>query len=285
MFTNLSVGAIGIRGASLPEALELARTAGFQGIDFSIAEAERLADEKGVEYVRGLFEAAGVRPGCWGLPVDWRGDEAKYQEDLRRLPKLAALGVALGCNRTATWMPPASDERPFAENLDWHIGRYRPIAQVLRDQGCRIGIEFIGPKTLRAGKRHEFIHTMGGLLELAAAIGTGNVGLLLDAWHLYTSGGCVEDVRKLSNADVVTVHVNDAPAGVPVDQQIDNVRCLPLETGVIDVAGFLKALASIGYDGPVTPEPFSQRVNALPPQEAVQVTAEAMRKAWQAAGL
>ena len=285
MFTNLSAGAIGIRGASLPETLDLARSAGFEGVDFSIGEAARLVDERGLEPVCGLFRSAGVRPGSWGLPVDWRGDEAKYQEGLRELPRLAALGVALGCNRTATWMLSWSDERPFAENFEWHVARFRPIARILDEQGCRFGIEFLGPKTLRAGKRYEFVHTLDGLLELARAIGTGNVGLLLDAWHLYTAGGTAEDVRSLTSADVVTVHVNDAPAGVPIDEQVDNVRCLPMETGVIDLPGFLSALASIGYDGPVTPEPFSRRVNALPPQEAARVTAEAMRRAWRAAGL
>ncbi len=285
MFANLSAGAIGIRGATLADTLRLARLGGFEGVDFAIEEAARLADEHGVEHVRDLFQNAGVRPGSWGLPVDWRGDEAKYQESLRRLPRLAAVGAAIGCNRTATWLPSWSDDRPFAENLEFHVARFRPIAQALAEHGCRLGLEFLGPKTLRAGHRYEFIHTLDGLLDLAKAIGTGNVGLLLDAWHLYTAGGSADDVRKLTNADVVTVHVNDAPAGIPVDEQVDNVRCLPAETGVIDLAGFLRALAAIGYDGPVTPEPFSKRVNALPPEEAVRVTGEAMRRAWQAAGL
>jgi hypothetical protein len=40
-----------------------------------------------------------------------------------------------------------------------------------------------------------------------------------------------------------------------------------------------------GYDGPVTPEPFSQRLRALPPTEAVQETGQAMHRIWQAAGL
>jgi predicted xylose isomerase-like sugar epimerase len=54
---------------------------------------------------------------------------------------------------------------------------------------------------------------------------------------------------------------------------------------VIDNVNFLKCLQEIGYDGPVTPEPFSQRVNALPPAEAARVTAEALNKVWTAAGL
>ena len=45
MFKNLSPGAIGIRGYSLGQSIELAAQTGFGGIDFSIREASELADE------------------------------------------------------------------------------------------------------------------------------------------------------------------------------------------------------------------------------------------------
>ena len=284
MFTNLSTGAIRVR-ATLPEAIALASKHGFAGIDFSVQEAAQLVEAGGLQRVRSLFDKAGVKPGCWGLPVDWQGDEAKYQDDLKALPKLAALGRQLGCTRTATWMLSFSDSRPYAENFEWYVRRSRPIAEILRGEGCRWGIEFIGPKTLRDGKAFEFIYTQDGLMDLARAIGTGNVGLLLDIWHWYTAHGTLADLRKLTNADVVTVHLNDAPAGIPIDEQIDSVRCLPMESGVIDTAGFLKALIAIGYDGPVTTEPFSKKLADMTPDEACRVTADSMRKAWQAAGL
>lgn len=287
MFKNLSVGAIGIREMALPEQIALAQQTGFAGIDFDIREAARLAEAHGVEYVRDLFAQAGVKPGQWGLPVAWNKDD-QWEADLAELPRLAAVGRALGCTRTATWCPPASDTRPFAENFAWHMARFRPIAQVLQDAGCRLGIEFIGPKTLRADRKYEFICTLDGMMELAAAIGTGNVGLLLDAWHLYTSGGTAADLDKIRADDIVTVHVNDAPAGVPRDALVDHVRRLPMETGVIDLPAFMRKLAQLGYDGPVTPEPFSERVNQIAsqdPLQAAQITAQAMDQLWQASGL
>jgi len=63
------------------------------------------------------------------------------------------------------------------------------------------------------------------------------------------------------------------------------VRCLPGETGVINLVGFLKALRDIGYNGPVTPEPFSEKVNRMEPEEAVKVTGEALKRVWELAGL
>ncbi len=285
MFKNLMPGAIGIRNCSLAEAVDLAARTGFEGIDFSIREAAQLADDQGQDHVRALFSEAGIRPGQWGLPVRWQDDE-NWQDDLKDLPALAALGKELGCTRTATWCPPASDEREFAENLAWHVARFRPIADILKDHDCQFGIEFIGPKTSRARRKHEFIYTLEGMMEMAEKIGTGNVGLLLDAWHLYTSGGSVDDLDKISAEDVVTVHVNDAPTERSVEEQIDNDRRLPMETGVIDLPGFMQKLAAMGYDGPITPEPFSRRINAIEnPLEAAQLAAHYMDKLWQAAGL
>ena len=284
MFKNLNPGMIGVK-ATLAESIEYARRYGFLGVDFSISEALTLADQIGIDGVRALFEDAGVFPGSWSFPINYRTDEATWREGLMALPRQAEFALEVGCTRTATGILPASDERSFYDNFTFHTDRLRPAAQILSDYGCRLGLEFIGPKTLRVGRKYNFLHTMDGMLALSAAMGTNNVGLLLDIWHLYTAHGDLADLRKLTRNDVVVVHVNDAPAGIGVDEQIDNVRTLPAETGVLDIAGFLRALRDIGYDGPVTAEPFSQRVRDMAPEEAIKATAAAMDKAWQQAGL
>ena len=230
MYATIGPDALGIRGLPLSEAIALARDAGFAGLAFDSRAAARAVDEHGLAAVQDQFARAGVKPALWNLPVAWRDDD-QWEADLRELPRLAATARELGATRTTTYMPSGSDERPFRENFDWHVARLRPIAEVLREEGCRFGIEFIGPRTYRAAFRHEFIHTLDGVMELIAAIGTGNVGVLLDSWHLYTSGGTLADLERLTNQDVVVVHVNDAPAGIARDEQIDTVRTLPMETG------------------------------------------------------
>lgn len=282
-----SPGAVGIRGLDLAEQIALTAKAGFDSLIFDVREAAALADRRGADEVKGLFARAGVAPGGWGLPVAWQNDH-QWRDDLRDLPRLAALGRALGSDRVFTWVPPGSNERAEAENFAWHVERFRPIAEVLGAEGCRLGLEFIGPKTSRARFTHAFIYTMDGMLELARTISTGNVGLLLDAWHVYTAGGSMTDLDRLTAADVVVAHVNDAPPGLPIEEQNDHIRALPGETGVIDLAGFMSRLSQMGYVGPVMPEPFSARLNQRAPTDPEGVareTAASMDWLWRAGGL
>jgi len=284
MFRNMNPGAIGIKG-SMAEVLPLARDAGFEGIDLNVRQAGSIAKEKSIDEVQRMFADAGMRMGGWGLPVDFRKDEETHQQGLQQLPELAKIGRALECTRVPTWVRPVSDELAFKENFELHARRLRGCAEILRDHGCWLGLEFVAPKTSRIGHKYEFIHDLPGMLELCDEIGTGNVGLLLDCWHWYTAHGTIEQIRSLRPEQVVYVHVNDAPAGVAVDEQIDSVRCLPGATGVIDIAGFLKALAEIGCTAPVTPEPFVKELREMPAAEAAKTVGETMDKIWQAGGL
>ena len=229
-----------------------------------------------------IFEQAGVRPGGWGLPLNWR--EPYDQSALAELGQQAAVAAQLGCTRVTTWLMPGSNDRPFRENFAFHVAQLLPVAQVLADHGCRLGLEFIGPRTMRDSHRYGFIYSPEGMLCLAEAIGA-NVGLLLDCWHWYTAVGSLADIRTLRAEDIVYVHVNDAPSGIAVEAQLDQVRRLPGATGVIDIAGFLRALRELGYDGPVTPEPFDKQLAALPADEACKIARDSMRQIWQAAGL
>ena len=281
MFSNLSPGAIGIR-TGLEESVALAAKHGWAGCDLPAAEAVELAAERSVDDVAAIFSQAGVRPGGWGLPLNWR--EPYDQAALDALSRQAAVAAKLGCTRVYTWLSPGSNERPFRENFAFHVAQLLPIAQVLAEHGCRLGLEFIGPRTLRESLRYGFIYSPEGMLCLAEAIGA-NGGLLMDSYHLYTAVGSLADIRALRAEDIVYVHVNDAPQDVAVEAQLDLVRRLPGATGVIDIAGFLQVLREIGYDGPVTPEPFDKSLAALTPDDACAAARDSLRTIWRTGGL
>lgn len=284
MYKNLSPGAVGI-GGSTEELAALAQKHGFGGLDLNAGQAADLMEKGELDSLKQLYASHGLRPGGFGLPVDFRKDEAAFEEGLAGLGRLARAAAAVGCLRCPTWILPASDELPFDENFELHRRRLKACAEALGEHGVWLGLEFVGPKTSRAGKKHEFIWDMAGMLELADAIGTGNVGLLLDCWHWYTSEGSVDDILALRPEQVVYVHVNDAPAGVPLDEHIDNQRAMPGETGVIDIAGFLGALKQIGYDGSITAEPFSPELNAMADDQAAAAVSASLGAILAQAGI
>jgi sugar phosphate isomerase/epimerase len=266
MYTTLATGAIGVQFSSLAEAVAGASRHGFAGLEVSAAQLADFVEGHGVEAGRALFESGRVKAAVFGLPVNWRGSDVDFAQSMAGFPRLAKAAKAVGCTRTATWIMPCSNEREMAENLCFHIARLKPVARILAEHGISLGLEFIGPKTLRDSQKHPFIHTMEEMLTMGTEIGS-NVGLLLDSFHWFTSHATGEDLLRLRAEQIVYVHLNDAATGVEIDQQMDNVRDLPGATGVIDIKMFLRAIDKIGYDGPVAVEPFKKDLALLKDDE------------------
>jgi len=278
MTMDLVCGAIGV-SANQREAAELAARHGFESVGadggyLAGLSAGQLAD------FQGWMKEKKVVFGAAGLGLEFRQDQSKFEEGLKTLPGIAAGSHRAGVDRMGTWLMPSSRTMTYVQNFRQHTARLREVAKILKDHGVRLGLEYVGPKTSWASSRYPFIHTLGELKELISEIATGNVGVVLDSWHWWNAGDTVEDLLALKAADVVAVDLNDAPAGIPKEQQADGRRELPCATGVIDVAAFFNALNQIGYDGPVRVEPFNQVVNKMSREEACAAAATSLRKAF-----
>jgi sugar phosphate isomerase/epimerase len=225
------------------------------------------------------MKAKGLAWGAAGLPVEFRSDDAKFRASLVGFPKLSGALQRAGVDRVGTWISPGHSQLTYLENFRQHAQRLREVAQMLRDRGQRLGLEYVGTPTARQGRRYPFIHSMREAQELIAEIGTGNVGLVLDSWHWWTARETEADLLALKAADVISVDLNDAPAGIPLEQQQDGKRELPCATGVIPVAAFLGALQQIGYDGPLRAEPFNKALNDLPDDAACAAVIAALHQA------
>lgn len=264
----------------LAQYITLAQKFGFGGVDFSIDEAIKLGAELGINSVKALFDEAGVQPAVFGLPIDWRGSNDGFAQGLAGLEEKARAAQALGATRTCTWLPPAIDGDPVQFRSQTR-DRFRQITTVLGDYNIRLGLEWVGPYTLRHGPkamgRNEFIWNMPGLLELIADIDAphDNVGLLADSFHWFTTGATAQDMEALRPEQIVYVHINDAP-DKPRDAQMDGERLQPGD-GVIDLRRFLGALEAIGYDGPVASEVLGSTLGELGPDEATRRCMEAIR--------
>lgn len=263
---------------SLENMIDFCKIGGFDCIALNSAlVSEMPADEFKAE----MFECF-VAPGAWGLPVSWRGSADDFNASLELFPAQCATMLAVGATRCATWIMPGSNDMDTAEYRKLHIDRLTPIAKILADHGMSFGMEFIGPKTLRDSLKYEFVYKMEDMLDLGSDIGD-NVGLLVDAFHLYTSGGKMSDLAKIPAEKIVLVHINDAKDGRTIDEQIDGERELPCATGVIPIGEFMAALRSTGYHGPVEAEPFDASLKLLENDaDRVRKTGEAVSRAFRA---
>lgn len=278
MKISLNCGNIGVN-ADLLTAINLAKKYGFEAIDWGANAIASLTKDE-LDRVVGLMKESNLVWGATGLTVDFRGDESRFKEGLDKLPAIAKALKTAGLTRMTTWISPTHPRLGFDENFKLHKERFAQIAKVLKDFDIQFGVEYVGTKTSRQRGGNLFIYNMKQALELIEATGAENIGLVLDSWHWWQADENVEDILKLKGKNIVAVDLNDAPSGIPKDKQQDNRRELPAATGVIDLKGFLRALAQINYDGPVRAEPFNQPLNNMDNDDACSATIIAMKKAF-----
>ncbi|MEQ8532666.1 MAG: TIM barrel protein, partial [Imperialibacter sp.] len=183
------------------------------------------------------------------------------------------------------WIISSHGTLTYNENMRQHASRLGECAKIMNDYGIRLGLEYLGMRTLVAGNRYTFISSMKEGKELIAAIGTGNVGFVLDSFHWYCANDTLEDIKTLAPSDIITADINDARAGFKREEQQDRKRELPLATGVINMKDFLQGLIDIGYDGPVRTEPFNQALNELENDEALATNMAAVKKSLALVGM
>jgi sugar phosphate isomerase/epimerase len=278
-YAILSLGRLGLH-ASFPESVELAAKHGFEGLDPDAGYLASL-DDAALHRLLNDLQKRNLKFGAAGLPVEFRKDPDTFNSDLKKLPATAAVLQRAGIWRVSTWILPCSDDLTYLQNFRQHAERLRLCAQVLADQGQMLGLEYVSPRTLWRSQKHPFIHTLSEMKELVVAIGTDNLGIQLDSWHWFNAQETQHDLLTLRGQDVITVDLNDAPAGLTLDQYRDNSRELPAATGVIPVKQFLDALLQIGYDGPIQAEPFNAALRALPLEQACAAASDAMKKAFR----
>ena len=271
-------GSIGVAVKSQRELNDLAHRHRFEAVEPRAEEIAAMAPSQ-LDELKADLGAKRLAWAAAGLAVDFRKDDAVFSAGMAKLPAWAAALQRAGVTRVGTWISPTHGQLTYRENFRLHTVRLAEIARVLEGHGLRFGLEYVGTQLSLVGNRYPFLHTMAEARELIAEIGVRNVGLVLDSWHWWQAGDKAADITALKDADVVSVDVNDAPAGLAKGQQKDGERELPLATGVIDLAGFLQALSVIGYDGPMRAEPFNKPLNALENEPACEAVSAAMQRA------
>ncbi|MDW3652488.1 MAG: sugar phosphate isomerase/epimerase family protein [Bacteroidia bacterium] len=275
---SLNAGSIGVSGNQL-EVLDYAIKYGFEAMTCNTKDLLSM-DARQTDELVDKMKAKSISWGSAGLPLDFRKDEATYQQGLKALPKAAKAMEEVGASRMNTWIMPTQADRTYRANFELHQKRIKEISNILGHHGIRFGLEYVGPKTLMSRDKYSFIRTMAELKELIEAVDEDNLGFILDSFHWFCAGESAADILSLENKDIVAVDLNDARAGISADDQIDGKRELPGASGEIDLKSFLQALTQLGYDGPVRAEPFNKVLWDMENDDALAATYKAMSESF-----
>ncbi len=250
------------------------------GIPSSLLENPQKATEE-----TAWLQELGLGWGLLPMTADfyhWDLTDEAFERALELLKQRAEIAARIGVTHAYNHVWPTSP-RPFDENFEWHVRRVKAVSTVLQNCGIRYGLEFLGPHELRTWQKYEFVHSLAGVLAIADAADR-IAGIAFDTFHWYCStGGCMDDLLYMANHTerLVAVHLNDAVAGVPYDEQKDMQRRLPMESGVIDAADILKRFRSAPCDALYMIEPFEPGrtlFHAMSAEEAVRTAAEIFEK-------
>ncbi len=246
MYKNMSLG-IFSEGTGLREKLRLASVGGFEGVDIDIKEATALLEKYSPAYVKGMIDSFNLKAGAWTLPFAVDAEEDVYAEGMKNLERYVRTAKEINVLRVLV----AGGASPDKTRANLCRERFAFLTKLLKKDGCTVALDCPG----------------GCNADMEDA------GLVLNArrWHL--SGGSVEDLKKISKDRVVYVRLGD----VSVDK---TGMYLPGETGVVDLAGFLSALAEIHYDGPVAPELPDRNLLTLPEEMAVRFLGGSLLRVW-----
>jgi sugar phosphate isomerase/epimerase len=108
------------------------------------------------------------------------------------------------------------------------------------------------------------------VLAICRGSGAKNGGIMLDNLHLQRTATPPEDiVRKIGRDIPLGVEINDGTLAMPVNlpDSVVNKRLLPGD-GEFDIAAFLHAVWTQGYDGPVGVEVLNEYIRKWPLETA-----------------
>lgn len=283
MKISLMPGTVGIN-VNTYELLDLAIKNKFESIYPLINDLKKMSTMELSDYLDKMVSNS-ISFDVSILPVDFSQTDSVFNNGIKVLKDYCKVMRKIDSVGFCRWIMPTSNNLTYLKNFKIHKERLKECAKIIGDNDMKLGLEFVGPKTLMARDQFSFIRTINELRELISEIDERNVGYQLDTFHLYCANHSIEDLRFLNKDDIIMCQLNDAVNGRTRDEQIDLERNLPGKTGLIDTAPFLNFLQEVGYDRTVSAEPFNKDLNKMNNEEAAKITYDSIKNSFVNAGV
>ncbi|MCW2338885.1 sugar phosphate isomerase/epimerase [Sphingobium sp. B2D3A] len=247
---------------NIRDRIECASRAGFTGMGFWHSDLAVLRERHGFAEVKAMLAANGIAH----IEVEWLNDwyctgERRAASDESRALLLDA-AEALGANHIKV-----ADLDNDGTPLDRMTEEFATLCAQAAERGTKILFEM-----LPAGFSH--LPSLDHVLSLTRGAGAKNGGIMIDNLHVVRTGTTLADlVEKLTPQDLIGVEINDGVLAKPVDfmDSVINRRRLPGD-GEFDIVGFLRAIWSLGYDGPIGVEVMHEYFREWPLDRMAEVS-------------
>jgi sugar phosphate isomerase/epimerase len=228
--------------------VEVAAQAGFTGMGFWHTDILEIRKRYSFEDMRHILDANGIVNIEVEWLLDWfcTGARKAASDEIRKLLLDAAEILRARHIKIGDLGNDCADVPRMTE-------AFAPLCRQAAERGTTVLLELLPAQFSRAP-------SLDQVLAITRGSGAANGGIMLDNLHLQRCGiGPDEIVRKLRPSDLMGVEINDGALAMPLkfEDSVVNKRLLPGD-GEFDIAGFLRAVWSVGYDGPIGVEVLNE---------------------------
>jgi sugar phosphate isomerase/epimerase len=230
--------------------VETAAGAGFTGMGFWHADILEIRKKYSFKDMKHILDANGIVDVEVEWLLDWycTGARRAASDEIRALLLEAAEILRARHIKVADLGNDCADVARMTE-------AFAPLCRQAAERGTNILFEMLPAQFSRAP-------SLDQVLAITRGSGAANGGIMLDNLHLQRIGiGSGEIAGKLKPGDLIGVEINDGTLAVPLkfEDSVVNKRLLPGD-GEFDIAAFLQALWTVGYEGPIGVEVLNEYI-------------------------
>jgi 2-keto-myo-inositol isomerase len=244
--------------------------AGFRALELWATKVERYLVHHSLADLKALFADKGIAPITLNSIefIAFRGSNLHLIQS--RCHELGKVAQAVGCPTIVVVPSPTPDrEMPWSQVVDEYMRVLRDLSDIAGGYDIQLAFEFLGFGWCS-------VRTPRAAFEIIQKVDRGNVGMTIDAAHLYTGGGPLSELDQLDPRRILAFHLDDLE-DTPKEAITDGTRLLP-GLGVVPLDEICARLKAIGYDGLCSIELFRPEYWEWDPKElAVKARTEALK--------
>ncbi len=243
--------------------------AGFKALEVWATKMDQYLTHHALAELNALFADHSITPSAINSIefIAFRGQD--YTRIQARCHELCRIAQAIHCPTIVVVPSPTPDRNlAWADIVTEYVTVLRDLGEIAHRYGIKLSFEFLGFGWCS-------VRTPRAAFEIVQKTDRDNIGMTIDAAHLFGGGGLLSELDQLDPKRIFAFHLDDLD-DTPKEAITDATRLFP-GLGVIPLAEICARLKGIGYDGSCSVELFRPEYWSWEPRQvAVKAKATAL---------